>query len=200
MVSRRDNMGDTKLRLVESAVKLFERKGYLETSVQDIVEEAQLTKGSFYYYFSSKEDILFLIHDEFIEYELSKALDVVDRKDMSYSEKLKRLMFITWESIALYKEKVSIFMREMKYIEGERFKKIKEKRDRFEQCYVKVLQGGIDCGEFKPNLDPKIIAFSLMGMCGWGVHWYRSDGPLSIEEIARMHNLMILNGIGKRTE
>ena len=44
--------------IVESAVKLFTQKGYQETTVADIMSEADLGIGTFYNYFQSKEDIL----------------------------------------------------------------------------------------------------------------------------------------------
>ncbi|QWK19441.1 MAG: TetR/AcrR family transcriptional regulator [Hydrogenobacter thermophilus] len=48
---------DTKERLLNSAKKLFSKKGYYETRVSDIVADAGLSQGAFYLYFKSKEDI-----------------------------------------------------------------------------------------------------------------------------------------------
>ena len=47
----------TKGRLVESAKKLIAEKGYNNTKVEDITNEAQMAKGTFYTYFKTKEDI-----------------------------------------------------------------------------------------------------------------------------------------------
>lgn len=48
---------ETRERLVEVAVKLMLEKGYTATSVDEICETAKLTKGSFFHYFESKEDM-----------------------------------------------------------------------------------------------------------------------------------------------
>ena len=44
--------------LLETARRLFITKGYEKTSVNDILKEVGIAKGTFYYYFSSKEDML----------------------------------------------------------------------------------------------------------------------------------------------
>lgn len=48
---------EKKVRLIEAAVRLMLRHGYAATSVDDICAKAEVTKGSFFYYFSSKEEI-----------------------------------------------------------------------------------------------------------------------------------------------
>jgi len=48
---------DTREKLINSAKRLFSKKGYYETKVSDIVADAGLSQGTFYIYFKSKEDI-----------------------------------------------------------------------------------------------------------------------------------------------
>jgi AcrR family transcriptional regulator len=59
---RRSDATRAKLRrreIIEAAAEIFHRKGYSETSVQDIAEAVGILKGSLYYYIDSKEDLLF---------------------------------------------------------------------------------------------------------------------------------------------
>ena len=53
----------TKRKLYESARRLFLEKGFAQTSVQEIVAGAGLTKGAFYHYFGAKEDLLRVIYE-----------------------------------------------------------------------------------------------------------------------------------------
>ncbi|WP_010676989.1 TetR/AcrR family transcriptional regulator [Bacillus timonensis] len=186
---------EKKKMLIDAALHLFEKKGYMQTSVQDIVEYANVTKGSFYYYFESKEDVLYLIHDEFIEYELNKVTEIMELPGLTYTEKLEKMILATWKSIALYKEQVAIYLHERKFITDNKYDLIQEKRDQYENFFVTVLKKGIEAGEFDPSINPKLITFSILGMSGWGIYWYQKDGQLSIEEIAKMHTNMILKGI-----
>jgi AcrR family transcriptional regulator len=50
-------MSSARERLLESAKRLFSQKGYYATSVEDIVESAGFSKGTFYFYFKSKEEL-----------------------------------------------------------------------------------------------------------------------------------------------
>lgn len=61
----------TRKMLLHSAVQLFHEFGYNGTSVQDIVSEAGVPKGSFYNYFKSKEEIAIAASDIFYSFLLS---------------------------------------------------------------------------------------------------------------------------------
>ena len=68
---------DTKGRIVSAAWKLFYQYGYSNTTIDDIVEESNTSKGSFYHYFSSKDDLmgsLSYLFDEKYE-ELSETMN-----------------------------------------------------------------------------------------------------------------------------
>ncbi len=54
----RKNSGETKSRIVSAAWKLFYQYGYDNTTIDDIVEQSQTSKGTFYHYFHSKDDLL----------------------------------------------------------------------------------------------------------------------------------------------
>jgi TetR/AcrR family transcriptional regulator, cholesterol catabolism regulator len=193
-------MMDSKDNLIKAALTLMEKKGYQGTSIQDIVNLAGLTKGSFYYYFESKDDLLFLIHDQFIEYELRKATELLENKELKSSEKIRQLITFTWEAIENFRENVTIFFQEMKYINDEKFKVIKEKRDKFENCYVQILEDGIRNGEFSEEMNKRITAFSIIGMISWGLNWYKEDRSLSVQEIANIQADLILNGLTQKNE
>jgi len=46
-----------KQELLDAALQLFYEKGYEKTSVNDIIEKVGVSKGAFYYYFKSKEEV-----------------------------------------------------------------------------------------------------------------------------------------------
>ena len=72
-----DSTHETRTRILEAAVKVFATKGYHDAKVDDIVSEAQTSKGAFYFYFPSKQDIFIALSDTFadlLESKLSEAM------------------------------------------------------------------------------------------------------------------------------
>lgn len=51
-------------QLLQAAAKVISAKGYNDSSIKDITEEAKVSVGSFYSYFSNKEEVLFALYDE----------------------------------------------------------------------------------------------------------------------------------------
>ena len=56
-----------KARISKAAAKLFNAKGYLETSIADISFAAKMSKGGVFYYFSTKDEILYYILSNYLK-------------------------------------------------------------------------------------------------------------------------------------
>ena len=78
--------------ILDVAFRLFMKKGYEHTSIQDIIDQlGGLSKGAIYHHFKSKEDILVAVTDKMTE-ESNKILAVIrDRTDLTGKEKLKTI-------------------------------------------------------------------------------------------------------------
>jgi TetR/AcrR family transcriptional regulator, cholesterol catabolism regulator len=184
----------TRQALVESALRLFGEKGYAVTSVQEITEAAGVTKGAFYHHFETKEELLRLIHDEFLDYQvaiLRMALDSNEDAATTLRELLRSLMI----NAAKYMANVTVFYYERRHLTGAQYKAIKRKRDEFDRLFLDVIQRGIDDGTFRDDLDPRIVAFGILGMFAWVHQWYRPGGRLHAEQIADIFSELALGGL-----
>lgn len=83
----------TKKRILEAANILFLRKGFNDTTLQDIMSESGLSKGAIYHYFKSKEDIIDALNNEmFLE---NNPFDAVKKRiDLSGLQKMKMAMML----------------------------------------------------------------------------------------------------------
>src|SRR6478736_6905801 len=65
--------------VTRAAVELFARQGYANTSVQQIVDAAGVTKGAMYHYFESKDDLLFGIYERLLTLQKAHLGDIIGR-------------------------------------------------------------------------------------------------------------------------
>ena len=167
----------------KAAAKLFNERGFLETSMDSISDAARLSKGGIYHYFSSKNDILYFI--------LTNYLDLIleglegDLKGIRGS--LERLQFIISRHIELYRNNVSeakILLHEAHFLPGKYFKTIAEKERQYYQILAAVLSEFFDGRVPKERLTT--ITFTLLGMCNWIYSWYDPKGPVSPEELSEI--------------
>jgi AcrR family transcriptional regulator len=80
-----------KEKIIHESLKLFSLKGFLSTSIQDILEAAKTSKGGFYNHFSSKEDLFFQVLDEARRIWREKNLSGLD-EIRNPIEKIKKLL------------------------------------------------------------------------------------------------------------
>lgn len=76
---------DNKQRIIEAATKLFIKQGAHETSLADIAKELNISKGTLYYYYSTKSDLIFDVTDIYMKRLSSKLLTWVKGHDSTSS-------------------------------------------------------------------------------------------------------------------
>lgn len=76
--------------LMTAAQRLFYTKGYENTSINDIAQAAGVTKGAFYHYFDSKEDVIEAIAQQGMDHLLTMFNAILQDSDLTVLEKLKR--------------------------------------------------------------------------------------------------------------
>jgi len=77
----------TRERLITTAAELFRRQGYAQTGVNQIIQEANATSGSFYHFFPAKEDLLMAVVDHIAEvFEVEIFASAAERSDEPIEE------------------------------------------------------------------------------------------------------------------
>jgi len=78
--------------IMDAAQKLFEKNGYENTSVEQIIRELNISKGAFYHYFESKKDILILLVERFAGEMEGIFKHIVEAENLNAIEKLKLMI------------------------------------------------------------------------------------------------------------
>jgi AcrR family transcriptional regulator len=79
-------------RIVELAERLFIKNGYDSTTVDQIVGEMRLAKGTYYYHFDSKEDLLIAVSEKLIFDTSAKLLAVYNQKDQDIIWRIRNVL------------------------------------------------------------------------------------------------------------
>jgi AcrR family transcriptional regulator len=138
---------DTRKNIMETAVKLFAEKGFKDTSISKIANEADVGKGTIYWHFDSKEDLFFSIIKEKGKAYFDKVVQL-DRSDLSPEELIYQYIKGRIEFIDKNHKLAEMLISNNDVINRE-FKELMEKKHRQSVAVLeKAIQRGIDSGEF----------------------------------------------------
>jgi AcrR family transcriptional regulator len=153
-------------QLLDAAIKAFARKGYLETSIDDIISEADVARGTFYLYFPGKKEIFLAIIDRYFEL----VSDLVHRfMAEEWPAQLDRARFrehvLTWlQFFAQHRNLAKVIYREATSIDPQfedRWNRLSETVKNFLTERLRLLQ---QAGHVRRTLDPKAWALFMEGI------------------------------------
>ncbi|MBU5266385.1 TetR/AcrR family transcriptional regulator [Virgibacillus proomii] len=185
---------DLREKIIQSSLLLFEKKGFHGVTVNEIVADVGTSKGGFYHHFTSKDELLYVIHDTFITYVLEKAMYAINMYE-SPTRKLRAIIKDFVKVFDIYKPHISVFYQESIYLKHEYEVIIKEKRDCFKKLIFHTIKEGQECGEFRKDLPVEITGMAILGMVNWTYKWYHPTGKNTIEEISEIFVELILHAI-----
>ncbi|PLR78761.1 hypothetical protein CU633_04230 [Bacillus sp. V3-13] len=186
---------DTREEILEISLRLFVSKGFNSTSMQDIADAAGITKGGLYYYVKSKDDILFSLHDRFINEGLCR-LEIVDKQTMGTKEKLIKLLNTHLEIIYQYKDDITLFFKEFDQLSPDKFKIVQKKRDEYYDIFFRTVEKGKNEGAFNVG-DSKIVVLYMLGASNFMYQWYNPYGRMTIDQLSNIYIDFVLNGLCK---
>jgi AcrR family transcriptional regulator len=183
----------TERRILEAATSIFEQKGYMSTSLQDIADAAGILKGSIYYYIDSKEDLLYAViqnlHDD-----AARNLYRLPEEAGSRAQ-LHRFVYDHLLNFGRDLSSIRVFYTEYRMVTGERHERIMQARADYEGFTTQLIQDAIDDGWACPTLRPNIAATAILTMINSIYLWYNPRGDVPIEVIATTLTQQALQGL-----
>jgi AcrR family transcriptional regulator len=169
--------------LLGKAADLFARRGYANTTIQDIARELGLSRSSLYHYFPSKDDVLGALIQETTVATYDMLARLRDDPSLSATERIKRAIMSSVERRLAGGSRMRVLERLEGDMPPEMLEQFNRARRQILQFYVDIIEEGIRSGEFR-LVDSKIIAFAVLGMCNWTAWWYSPSGSRTAGEIA----------------
>jgi AcrR family transcriptional regulator len=196
----RERLRDREIKrdaVIRAAARAFNRKGYHNTSLDDIAAALAVTKPTVYYYVSNKEQLLFECFVAGIE-EIRAAFREARSLAVPGGERLRAVLRRYGEAVT------SEFGWCMVRVEDQDLSPdmsahIKAMKSEIDQGIRRLLREGVQDGSIHP-CDPKMTAFALAGALNWIAHWYRESQSMTGAEIADAFIEVFESGLRPRPE
>jgi AcrR family transcriptional regulator len=181
--------------ILQASARIFRRKGYHATSMQDIAEAVQLQKPSLYHHIASKQEILLALLDQALDY-LIEELERVTRGQNTAESKLRKAVTTYIRRLTENADLAAVLLLEYRSLEPGLLSRHIQKRDAFESIWRQIILDGVQSGEFR-RVDPKLVGFALLGVQNWVITWFDHEGPLHPKEVADGFVDLLLEGLKK---
>ena len=192
----KENTEERRSQILDAATKVFARFGFNKARMDDIVEESGLSKGTLYWYFDSKDDIIIAILKRILSYEFRKLESIRD-SDASARQRLEefvafmvkdvdRLMpimplFYDFFALGLRQKKVRLVLAEL----------LKMMND----TMAPIIRDGIEKGEFRAvDVNEATLAVGAM-LEGTMVVWTYDPDEVDVLKQLKAGMNMLLQGL-----
>lgn len=154
----------TQEQILQAALTCFADKGYHKATMDDIVAESGLSKGTLYWHFKSKKD-LFISLVEWFMLEMSEEISHAWTDEMSAADKIRTMALVSIESSEQLLPFFKVFLDFWAQTsEDEQLLQIfDEMIERFQHQLAEIIEEGIASGEFR-SVDISRLSLALFGM------------------------------------
>jgi AcrR family transcriptional regulator len=176
------------------AAELFYDNGYAATSTADIAARMGIQRGSVYYYFDTKEGLLF----ELIQDVYTRARDSLARVSATDDDAAGKLHALIVDHVLAFTAHLvpgAIVLNESRSLSPPNRELLRRDADAYERGIQELIVAGQDDGLFRDDLDSRLVAMAVLGSVNWVHRWYRPHEPFEPREIGRQFAELLVSGL-----
>ncbi|NTX06285.1 TetR/AcrR family transcriptional regulator [Myxococcus sp. CA040A] len=164
---KQERSARTRVDILEAAITLFAKRGFLATTMADLARAIRMTPGALYWHFPTKEDLLLAAIEELHQRYLSGFVDLLDEhRGLSAREQLQAFTRGTHSFLGQHRE-YGIFFGMLAAEAADSNERVAEAIREKLGLYAKVLGGilrhGQKTGEFRQDVDTELAAHGVFG-------------------------------------
>jgi TetR/AcrR family transcriptional regulator, cholesterol catabolism regulator len=185
-------------QILSAAGEVFYEKSYHAASMDDIAKRAGMLKPAVYYYFSSKEDLLFELAAGDRSVAMIRQFFDTDAA-VSKRDGVSRLMafVMCWIEFAEARNPAFIAVeREYRQLNPDRLEIVIALRRRLPSLLKAILVQGSGDGSFDPGINVSVAAKNISAVLNDLYVWYSPESSSSIQALVEWHITFILLGLG----
>jgi AcrR family transcriptional regulator len=176
--------------ILREASRVFADKGYHQATIRDIARATGVSLAGLYYYFKSKEDLLFLVLDHSLGRLLSRQREALE----GVTDPRERFHILIRNHLEFFdgnEQEMKVLARETTSVSGEMRERVAGREREYAGIVYRILSR-LSPEENAPDL--RVATFSLFGMLNWVYTWYVPDRHLPVERLAHELEQIFLNG------
>ena len=178
-------------QLTREAARLFAERGYHGTSIGDLAKALGVQKGSLYAHIESKQDLLYEALREGAE-AFHAALDEIP-DDLKVTDRIRLALRAHLRVVVEQLEVATVFVREWRYLEGERAAEFLAERRRYEERFRALFREGRERGELRTDLDDQAAVLLVLSAANWAYTWLPPDADT--DELADRFFAVLVDGV-----
>lgn len=183
-------------QIIDAAARVFAERGFHGATTQDIADVLGIRQASLYYYFSSKEAALELVCLKGVEGFFEAAKAIAARSESAR----KRLISLIESHLSPLIDRgdfVKVFLNERQHLPRESRRRIGRWSRGLERIFEDVITEGVAKGEFRADLNIRLAALAILGMCNAASSWQRKEN-IDVNDISEEFARLVTDGMGKR--
>jgi TetR/AcrR family transcriptional regulator, cholesterol catabolism regulator len=184
-------MSQRREELTRIAARLFAERGYQGTSLADLADELGVQKPSLYHHIASKEDLLWEVARDGAR-AFHAALDAVPA-DAATTDRIRLALRGHLAVVAGQLDAATVFVREWRYLSGERREAFVAERRRYEQRIRELFRDGVEGSELRTDLDVATAALLFLSAANWAYTWLQPGAD--IDGLADRLYAVLLDGM-----
>jgi len=194
-----DRQTDLKEKILTTGIKLFLTNGYVGTSIRDLTDTVGIARGTLYWHFKSKDQILDEILDRYCERFIDAAIETMNSCNGDFLTKFHVFYRFITEFARDNPELLMVFdtlLGEISRNGTEAANKMKEIRSRLGNSIESLLEIGRKEGVVDKDIDIKLHAHIILAtFTGMLLHWFVHEESLDAVAYSRAFRVEILRGL-----
>ena len=190
----RETAIDSRQEILRTAARLFQQQGYDATSMNDVAAALKLSKGGLYHHFQSKDEILFNLMDHALDITQARVIDAV-RGVADPGERLRMLIRRHIEVVLSVRDReITVMLHENHPLPPTMRRRINARKKEYVHFMENLIAEVQRSRQSKGVVSPRAAAFALLGMINWIYQWYKPEGTLREEPLAREYTEIFFAG------
>jgi AcrR family transcriptional regulator len=181
--------------ILDAGPRVFHRLGYAQATLEDVAKEVGLNRATLYYYVADKAELLIAILDEPI-HRMTADLKAIVSLDLPASERLERAIGQHMQTLDENYPGLFISLAEnLHLLTIGTDRDIQKNARAYADLFMSIIEDGIRAGEFRADVDPRLMMLAIVGMMNWSHRWFAPDGRNTLPEIGEQFAKLALDGL-----